>query len=341
MDNHRAVECPDTLSGFASTILVDSNFTNNRARAAGGAVFVSNFQNLHIRCHSAWKAATNVDRERLSSPLGHTSPTAGICRSWADNKAGLYGDDVASFASRVVGTVKVDGSNVTISERDADYTIEGYRSGTALPVITLRAEDDLGQAPAIGRDSRAIASTVSSPDHLFTENQSLLLSSETVELKKTEFALPGMYTVLFEFDEDHLDSFQLKVIVDSCGINEVSSANGTFCEACSAAAFSFRPGEDEYCSPCPLNANCETQVILSDNGHWHQTPCSKYIQRCITSEACDKGERIQQLRNVTKDIESCDFDEKMVKEYTDIQCREVRLSSLPSHHSEGLDVLGT
>ena len=339
MDNRQALACPDTLSHSPSTILVDSNFSNNRAEEAGGAVFVSDFQNLHIKCPSAQKATTRVGTKRSSPSPPSINRTNGGCSSWTDNKAELYGNDMASFASHVVGSVEIDNSSIAISERDDDYTIEDYRSGSTFPIITLRAEDDLGQAPAIGRDSRAIASTVSSPDHLFTENQSLLLSSESVELRKTEFARPGVYTILFEFDEGHLNSFRLKVIVQSCGINEVPSGNGTFCEACSAAAFNFRREEDADCSPCPADANCETRVILPNKGHWHQTPCSKHIQRCIASEACDKEERMGHLKNVTKGIESCDFDEEMVKNYTNAQCEEVRLSCVLYYRSKGHDGL--
>ena len=250
--------------------------------------------------------------------------TEDICPAWRNNSADRYGTDIASCATDVRKKITSEQSATVVSVKQDSCEMRNHKSGAPLPLLSLTAVDDLGQRPAVGLNNKEIAATVFSPDGLFDGRMSTLLKSDLANFTVTPFALPGEYTILIEFEGGDFETFEITVYVRGCAMGEVLSANGAFCEPCSAATFSFLPEEDLECRPCPDNGNCESKAILPKQGYWHQIPCSEHIQRCLTPEACDSGDREQKLRNKTEEVETCDFDEQYIDTYTEAQCREVR-----------------
>ena len=287
---------------------------NNSAEYAGGAIFTSSSRNVGISCDSEADDGAENSSLLLAEALNLTIP---ICPSWRDNTASYYGPVIASFASQA--NVIIHGSSITSSE---DSPLYMYRSGSPLS-IGLEVRDDFDQGPAVGRNNRVVSSSVSSPDILFSGNHTILLESFTAELNVTGFAKPGNYTVLIDFNEENLDSVVIKFEVQKCAIGEVSLGGGTLCEPCSTTTYNFNPDEDHSCKECPENGICTTRVILPDRGYWHPTPCSTHIQKCLSTDACDADNRRQTLEGLTKDVESCDFNETFLKNYTQAQCSEV------------------
>ena len=250
--------------------------------------------------------------------------TKDICPAWRNNSADRYGADIASNAVDVRKKIISAQSATVVSMKRNHCEMRNHKSGVPLPLVSLTAVDGLDQCPAVGLDNKEIMATMSSPDGLFDGRMITPLESDVANLTITPFAQPGEYTVIIEFEGGDFEPFEIAVYVRGCAVGEVLSANGTFCEPCSAATFSFLPEEDLECRPCPENGNCESKAILPKQGYWHQIPCSEHIQRCLTPEACDSGDREQKLRNKTEEVETCDFDEQYIDTYTEAQCREVR-----------------
>ena len=219
-------------------------------------------------------------------------------------------------------SVEENGVKTVVTDRSSPYRIEGYKSGSSLPTITLQVQDDFRQSPAIGRDFRNMIATVFSSDKLFAGRQSLLLDRRQVEHQAVGFAEPGVYTIVLEFEDDYVETVEIEVEVQKCMIDEVPSISGTLCEKCSATTYSFNPTDDEDlgCQPCPANGNCESRVIAPKDGYWHSSPCSVYIRRCLTSYACNFDDRKAKLQEKTKHMESCDLSPTEVEDYQKAQC---------------------
>ena len=311
-NDSRYLDCSAGHSDCSLVTLLNTSFVNNSAELAGGAIFTSSSGNVGIRCDS--ETDDDAESSSLAQPFSRTST---VCPSWRGNKAGSYGPVIASFASQT--NERVNGNNITNSEANDPYL---YRSGSPL-VLDLEVRDDFGQGPAVDRTGRVISSTVSSPDSLFSGSHTILLDSRFTELNVTGFAKPGRYTVLIDFDEENLESVEIEIEVQKCLIGEVPLRDDTLCEPCSTTTYSFSPDEDQSCKECPENGICTTRVILPDRGYWHPTPCSTQIQRCLSRDACDTDSRRRALEELTKDVESCAFNETFIKSYAEAQCSEV------------------
>ena len=300
--------------------LLETSFVGNRARKAGGAVFMGCSQNVYIDCPSKNEGKTGVHTRKRC--VGRLNSTDDVCGTWRENAAGQYGDDTATFASTIVATVRLNGENTTVSNTKDPCRIGPYRSGSSFPVA-VRAVDDFGQTPATGRDHHPVVSTISSPDDLFAGDYSILMKSD-LEFNVTAHARPGNYRILFGFGEETLRDFEIVVEVQRCKIGEESSEDKTSCEPCSAATYNFDlDDEDSECLPCPDNGNCTTRIILPNQGYWHPTPCSPHIQKCLSTDACNNVSRQHRLLELTDDVEYCDFNEMFIKNYTLAQCSEV------------------
>ena len=297
--------------------MLNTTFVNNSADYAGGAIFTSSSVNVGVICDSE----TDDGAENSSLLLAEAFDlTKTICPWWIGNTAETYGHVVASFASQVQVNVTVNERGITGSEEDGPYI---YRSGSPLS-ISLEIRDGFDQGPAVGRNGRVVSSTISSPNSLFSGNQTILLGSPSTELNVTRFAKPGNYTVLVNFDEDILKEEEINVTVQNCTIGEASLRDGTFCEPCSSTSYNFNTSATE-CEPCPANGNCEKKAIVPKQGYWNSSPCSEHIQRCLTEEACDSGNRQDELAERTRDLQTCQFDNQYLQDYTEAQCREVSI----------------
>ena len=312
------LNCSEGHSDCFLVTMLDTTFVNNSADYAGGAIFTSSSVNVGVICDSETDdGAENPSLLRAEA----FDLTKTVCPWWIGNTAGTYGHVVASFASQVNVTV-VNERGITGSEEDGSYI---YRSGSPLS-ISLEIRDGFDQGPAVGRNGRVVSSTISSPNSLFSGNQTILLGSLSTELNVTGFAKPGHYTVLINFDEDILKEEEINVTVQNCTIGEASLRNGTLCEPCNAATYNFHPDdEDSDCQPCPDNGNCATKVIVPKQGYWHSSPCSPHIQRCLSSDACRNEKRVEKLEQKTQNMDNCSISNKEIEDYQQAQCEEASL----------------
>ena len=310
------------------TTLMNTVFADNEAKAAGGAVFIDTVAGLRLSCsdESAGHGLEFYSEKRWKSMKRLTS-TEDICPSWKNNSAGRYGPDVASYASDVLKKVTNKKTKWLSPSGKNHYTIRRHKSGRPI-LIAFTPVDDLEQSPAVGMDNNNIEAVTFSPDGFFVGSVRVPLNAAGVNISTTGFVQPDEYTVQIDFEGADLESLEITVEVQKCEIGEVPSANGTFCEPCSDATFSFFPEEDLECHPCPENGRCNTSTIQPMPGYWHPWPCSSHLQKCLTEQACDFDQREKQLYELTKDMESCHMSDDLVVEYGDAQCGTVWLPLL-------------
>ena len=305
--------------------MANTSLMDNRARSAGGAIFIDTVAGLRLNCsdRSKEEELQFFSKEQWMS-MRRLVSIYDICPSWKNNTAERYGRDVATSAFGMRKEIADEQTGLPRSVNGNNYTIHNHRSGKPIPVISLTLVDELGQGPVVGENNETIKAVMSSPDGFFTGSVSRPLGIESANFNATGFVKPGVYKVKIEFEGTDLESFEITVEVKPCEMGEVPSGNGTFCESCNAVSFNFSPEEDLECHPCPENGDCSSQVILPNKGYWHRTPCSERVQRCLTTEACDSDNREDELAELTQDVESCDFNEQYLQNYTEAQCREVR-----------------
>ena len=304
--------------------MVNTLLTNNKAEDAGGAIFIDTVVGLRANCSDAsTEQEVEFYSKRQWKAMTRLTSIDNICRSWKNNSANRYGPDVASYALDVQKKIADEETGVSELADGSLLTIHNHRSGKPIPAITLTPVDELGQGPAVGENNEDIKAVMSSPDGFFVGNVRESLCVKGANLSAIGFVKPGTYEVQIEFEGADLESFEITVEVKPCDIGEVLSGNGTFCETCNVASYNFSPEEDTECQPCPENGDCSSQVILPNRGYWHQTPCSERVQRCLTEEACGSENRKEALAKITRDVESCDFSEQYLQNYTAAQCREV------------------
>ena len=140
------------------------------------------------------------------------------------------------------------------------------------------------------------------------------------------YVRPGKHRLTVEFGEKAIAAIGITVRVRDYAVGETASSAG-FCEPCSGTTYNFNPSSDE-CQPCPENGNCESRVITPDDGYWQKTPCSDQLLRCMPSHACEFKGRSEGLKNLTRDMTSCELDEERRTEYSQAQCAKVPVGSL-------------
>ena len=321
-----SISCNCSPGGGGCGVLAVANtqFLENEAEAAGGAIFADRTAVIRMHCsvQSTHRRFEFYSKKQWLS-MQVIESLEDICPAWMDNTAGTYGPDVATYTFDIEKKVFDEKAEDATVVNGSQYTIHGHRSGKKIPAIVLTPVDELGQYPAVGADNRHTVAVVSSPDGFFAGSMTVSLDTAAVSISPSGFAQPGNYTLAFRFEGVDAEDFDITVEVKGCSMGEVPLRNGTFCEPCTSSTYSFLPDEDVDCHPCPENGQCETAVILPNSGYWHKTPCSQHLQRCLTPDACESDRRDQGLGEMTADVDSCDFEESFFQNYTDVQCREV------------------
>ncbi len=316
--------CSTGEDGCGVLAVANTQFLENEAEVAGGAIFADRTDVIRMHCsvQSSQQSLEFYSKKQWLS-MQVIDSLEDICPAWRDNTAGTYGPDVATYTFEIEKKVFDEKAEDASVVNGSQYTIRGHRSGKKIPAIVLTPVDELGQYPAVGADNRHTVAVVSSPEGFFEGSMTVALDAAAVSVSPSGFAQPGNYTVAFRFEGVDAEDFDITVEVKGCSMGEVPLRNGTFCEPCTSSTYSFLPDEDVDCHPCPENGQCETAVILPNSGYWHKTPCSQHLQRCLTPDACESDRRDQGLGEMTADVDSCDFEESFFQNYTDVQCREV------------------
>ena len=303
--------------------LINTTFSGNAAGVAGGAIFAGYSEAIRIY-DAPFSEGEDIDflEEEEWKAMSVIEEVSDICPSPQSNRAGVYGHAIGTFALRAELTVEQT-NKTSIETRGEEYAIDRYRSGEELPSMIVRFVDGLGQGPA--RSHTIVKAVLSSADNFLHRPIELSMDDGVGNFSKIEGYVPsGSYLMTMSFTGTALfESLSIRVIVKACSIGEVLSKTRSLCVDCSSTSYNFHPEKDTSCAPCPERGNCENHVITPDDGYWHKTPCSRHLQRCLTSHACKFKGRSEELQKRTEDVEDCDLEEGWIAEYTQAQCAKV------------------
>ena len=315
----RSVECP-----FVA--MTDTTLAINEAKFAGGGVFAGYLQAIRFRCSAepGNERATFYEKAEWEK-LTVLERADDICRSWRSNEALVYGQAVGTYATVAQMTTVSDAGEESVTSSGEEYVVAQYRSGDELPAMDLRLVDGLGQKPA--RSYRTVEAVLSASDSFLQGSIVVPMQQGEGSLSNIQGFVPaGSYSLTIAFGEETaMESISITVVVSGCLLGEILSG-GSICENCSTTTYNFYP-TSSFCQTCPEDGNCETHVIIPNEGYWHRTPCSGHLQRCLTSYACMFEDRSTKLREVTEGVKRCDLDREWTENYARAQCTKVRTAS--------------
>ena len=329
MNEDKLVDCAEQSAECTFLALQGTHFVGNAASLAGGAVLSSDLNAIRLSCSYELPGdpLSYLTKQQFEA-LPVLNSLDRVCGEWQHNQADDYGDDLASYARRVRKVLRFEEREDDLEVEDNVYFLPDHLSGTQIPSLFLTAEDGLGQGPAAGAGNEIIEATMWSPDRLFTGAVRIQLEEGKGNFSGIAgYREAGIYNVRVNFSEGSIPSFTIRVQVRRCRIGEAVVAGGTICQQCSGDTYNFLPDQQEPgCLPCPEDAKCDTAVIRPSKGHWHSSPCSKHIQDCLTTQACDDAGRDERLREMGSMVESCDFNTEFAQDYMNAECKEVSRS---------------
>ena len=325
----RKGECLANSTDCPIMALEETQFSHNEASIAGGAVFTGYLESIRFRCTSTSSdVGLRFDEKKEWKALKQVESDQDICSSWKGNRAEVYGQDVATYATTAKMTIVRNRKKSICASGEINCLIKGYRVGTDLPTATVELLDGLGQRPAI--NYRPVNASMSSLSNEFLlgsivrpmENGSFMFQSIR------GFVPPGDYKLTVELDRMVMKNIGITVRIDNCSVGEIVSNTG-ICVDCSSTTYNFQLSAN-YCQPCPENGNCTSRVITPNDGYWQKTPCSDHIYRCLPTSACKFGNRAEKLTASVSNVTSCHFDEEWIEEdYARAQCVEVSCTQSP------------
>ena len=331
--NSTSENCNVTSDDCTSTVLSGSIFKHNVAEV-GGALFVSNPATVNISCSQEHATrSSNPPSENDTQNTRTLKALDAVCSSWTSNNAHLYGNQVASYAKKAIWCVEEKsnkGGRRWQQIEGYNHSICHHRSGDPLPSIRLQMVDAFDQGPAVKADDDASVRVVmwSEPkDHaLFPGNVTMMMTNGTAEFSQINgLQVPGNYVVRIDYSDAELPGVEIDVNIRSCIIGEELSEDHKLCVQCPETQYNFSP-EESGCRECPSHANCKQRNVIQPESHyWHDHPCSTHMQQCLSSEACVFDQRASHLAKLTEDIENCNYSTASPNEYTERQCKEVRV----------------
>ena len=315
--------------------LTDTRFSGNKAKVAGGGIYAGYLGAIRFNCSNA-SLGTGLgfyEEEEESKALKRLESEADICPSWKGNQGKLYGPEVGTYAA--TANIKIKKASISVcASGGKDCVVDNYRTGKDLPKANVKLLDGLGQGPAISYHT--INAAVSSERNEFMVGSVVLpMETGTCTFQSIKgYVSPGKYKLKVEFNEEAIKDIGIIVEVRNCSIGEIVAPDTGVCQECTNTTYNFDSSTNSSCQSCPENANCESRVIIPDDGYWQKTPCSKHIHRCLPTSSCKRENRSENLTDLVGDAASCDFNRSVIDNYTQAQCAEVR-----SHTSSSPDVV--
>lgn len=187
--------------------------------------------------------------------------------------------------------------------------INDHASGTPLPVIKLRLTDAFGQTVSNGiadsslplcslldeRGDLEMKVTVSSTQGVVsgqlvaTANAGVVVFDSLIVT-----AHPATYTLIFQAEEDVVESYLVSLSIRSCYIGEHNITEGKICSRCQPGFYGFDPAIP--CQACKARANCTGGAsLIPKDGFWHSTPFSTQFHECLVRRACSYRSREESL----------------------------------------------
>ena len=327
--HRRRQSCTNSHDPCTFVAVTGSRFSKNKAKTSGGAIFLKDPTVLRYSCSPKdTEVPPAIDATDVLKELDALESAEDICPEWSTNEAGLYGPNIASSARSARGFIRNnDAAKTEKPVKNNELVSKNHRSGDSLPTLLVEVLDGYGQSPALGEGDTFVQATMHSPNDLFSGEINMPVN----EMRKgfppiTGFQRPGRYEIQINFSESGLESLTVEVQVRDCKLGEFSQENGTLCVPCSGSQCNFDP-DATTCQPCPENANCTTEVIHPNAGYWHRTPCSRHVQQCVSREACDFSGREEDLDDATREMETCELDASLDRDYSQAQCKEVSFDS--------------
>lgn len=162
-----------------------------------------------------------------------------------------------------------------------------------------------------------------SPDDLFAGSIEYNMNEGQVTVNSIQLIGEyGVRNVHLNFSLETFKIFELQVNLRECVIGEEYREEATFCILCDIFEYNFNP-MTQTCSDCPENANCGGNAIEPNDGYWHISPCSPYINKCIAEVACRKDSRDYELYIFSQNLTSCNLSESDYEYYGGLQCQKV------------------
>ena len=331
MNEDKLVDCAERRAECTFVALQGTHFVENEASSAGGAILSSDLNAVRLSCsYEPPDDPLSYLTRRQFEALPVLNSLDRVCEEWQSNQAEDYGVDLASYARRVRKVLRFEQREEDLEVEGNVYFLQDHLSGTQIPSLFLTVVDELGQGPAAGAGNETIEATMWSPDRLFTGALRIQLEEGAGNFSGIAgYREAGFYDVRVDFSEGSIPSFTIRVEVRSCRIGEAVAAGGTICQQCNGDTYNFFPDQLEPgCLPCPEDAKCDTAVIRPSKGHWHSSPCSRHIQECLTTQACDDAGRDERLREIGTTVEDCNLTPEFIENYTSAECKEVRCNAL-------------
>eukprot|EP00803_Ostreobium_quekettii_P007399 evm.model.scf_390.2 EVM.evm.TU.scf_390.2 scf_390:46861-59712(+) len=305
---------PDTGPTFMALTL--SNFTDNAARIAGGALFTNAPAALDLCCDCTLEVEEHLGTiEGLHPGFFDAEGVIVVSRTahrvldhpnwcnhtWLGNgdaEKGPYPVATTARSARVLA----HGSKSRMDDRQM-VRFANYSSGSDFPPFDVELVDALGQ-PAAGHPAAFPAALL----RIISRSQDAIVAGQHI----TE---AGVLTTLSELrllsgtDERHKLTlyfepdigYNVSIVVDvrPClpGEFPVDVGGAEQCQSCGEGLYSFDPTRRE-CLPCPLNADCTPSTVTPKDGFWHATSQSTVMRECIVPEACVFGNRTQGLQRL-------------------------------------------
>lgn len=292
--------------------LVDVAIRGNRAKEAGGAVYINVPEAMCVCCEESCSETCKIPTRAATASL---STVCSEYWTWNSVRQG-YGPLIAS--GPLAADVVLDSGRKL---QDGDILEDAHNSGDSLEVLIVRFLDF----------SRSVVASMQPGDFVHITSNSGVLSGQTdkqvvegiAAFNGTYFSgRPGNHTLSIRFPEylgiaDH----RINVQVRACqrGEMDVGGENAAEfrCVSCGNKAFNFIPGSP--CQPCPKNGMCNGKNVVPENGYWQSMSRSTEMQECLRSHACIYGDRASSLMNFSES-----FDVPMSYNTNSALCKQVR-----------------
>jgi len=248
------------------------------------------------------------------------------CTTWRDNS--IRADGNGSVISTSGKTMNISISHLEDAElsvvQQNVYALHNIRSGRQLPEINITVLDAFGYGP-IHTSPNHFEAVLSSPTDYFRGIVVTNITNGSGSFSSIiGYGPANEYTLQISSRLEGLQPVEIVLHVRQCQVDEVSTLGGEFCQDCDSLSYNFDLTKTGTCTVCPGRGTCEGRYIVPKDGTWHRGPCDAQVAECLLEEACSYKERKETLRNLTRNMRSCEMEPLFTESYTNALCNEVR-----------------